>query len=168
MSTISTTVTGSIAAPRHSFYAWLVPGVFFNQLETVLRDTAGLPGVARTTDTSGPWDRPGSHRTVHMTDGNTVREEVTAADAPDYFAYVVSRFTHPMVRLLVKEARGQWWFTDEGAGTHVKWTYAFECTSPLAVPLLFPVVKLMWNRSMRSAVEAIRVRAQEEVRGGIR
>ena len=52
MAKVSTTVEAVIAAPRAAFYAWLVPGVFSNQLETVLRDAASLPGVAKTTDTN--------------------------------------------------------------------------------------------------------------------
>jgi hypothetical protein len=166
MAKVATTVTSSIAVPRKPFYAWLVPGVFFDQLDTVLRDAAGLPGVAKTTGTTGPWDVPGSYRTVHTTDGFSAREEVTAVDAPNYFAYVVTNFTQPMIRRLVKEARGQWWFTDEGSGTHAKWTYEVEGTSILAVPLLLPVIKILWNRYMKAAMKLTKERAEKEVRGG--
>ena len=38
MPEVATTVVSSIAAQRKPFYTWLVPGVFYNQLETVLRD----------------------------------------------------------------------------------------------------------------------------------
>src|SRR6188768_2575215 len=123
MSKVSTTVEAVIAAPRTAFYAWLVPGVFSNQLETVLRDAAFLPGVSKTTGTTGPWDKAGSTRIVHLTDGTTVRETVTSATAPDYFAYRLTEFSSPMIRGLVKEARGQWWFTDSGSGLQAKWTY---------------------------------------------
>lgn len=99
-----------------------MPGVFYNQLETVLKDAAFLPGVASTTDTTGPWDVPGSTRIVHLTDKNTVRETVTAATAPDYFAYEPTECSNPAIRFLVKEARGRWWFIDEGSGTQAKWT----------------------------------------------
>lgn len=163
MAKVATTVTVSIAAPREAFYAWLVPGVFFDELETVLHGAAGLPGVTKTTGTTGPWDVPGSSRTIHLTDGNTAREEVTAANAPDYFAYVVTEFTHPLVRRLVKESRGQWWFTDDGSGTHVKWTYAFEGRSVLAMPLILPLVKILWNRLMKAGMENIKERAEKEV-----
>ena len=54
MAKVSTTVVSSIAAPRKPFYAWLVPLVFYNQLETVLRDAAFLPG--RRPDVG--YDRP--------------------------------------------------------------------------------------------------------------
>ena len=166
MAQVSTTVNLSIAVPREPFYSWLVPGVFFDQLETVLPDTAGIPGVAKTTDTTGPWDVPGSNRIVHLSDGNSAREEVTAADTPDYFSYLVTEFTHPLIRRLVKEASGQWWFTDDGPGTHTKWTYAFVGKGIWAIPLLLPMVKIFWNRSMKAATGIIKERAEKEVTGG--
>ena len=168
MAQVSTTVVLSIAAPRKPFYAWLVPGVFYNQLETVLRDAAFLPGVASTTDTTGPWDVPGSTRIVHLTDGNTVRETVTAATAPDYFAYRLTEFSNPMIRFLVKEARGQWWFTDDGGGLQAKWTYIAESKSFLGVLMLLPVIKILWNRYMKAAMKVTKQRAEKEVKGSSR
>lgn len=163
MAQVATTVVSSIAAPREPFYAWLVPGVFYDQLETVLRDAAFLPGVARTTDTTGPWDKAGSTRIVHLTDGHTVRETVTAATAPDYFAYRLTEFSNPLIRALVKEARGQWWFRDNGGGLHARWTYTAESRNLPSLVLLYPVIKILWNRYMRAAMQATRARAEAEV-----
>jgi hypothetical protein len=165
MANVSTTVVSSIAAPRKPFYKWLVPGVFYNQLETVLRDAAFLPGVASTTDTTGPWDVPGSTRIVHLTDKNTVRETVTAATAPDYFAYALTEFSNPAIRFLVKEARGRWWFTDDGSGTQAKWTYTAESKNFLGGLVLLPVIKIFWNRYMKAAVKLTKERAEKEVKG---
>lgn len=164
MTTVSSTVESTIAAPRGPFWTWLVPGVFFNELHTVLRDAAFMPGVERTTDTTGPWDVPGSNRIIHTTDGSTVRETVTSAVAPDYFAYRVTEFTSPLIRRLVTEARGQWWFSDAGAGTHAKWTYSFDTKAFWAVPLLFPMVKLLWSRYMKAAMNVTKERAEVEVK----
>ncbi len=163
MAQVATTVTASVDAPRKPFYKWLVPGVFYDELHTVLHDAAFLPGVVRTTGTSGPWDVPGSYRTIHLTDGNTVREQVTAADTPDYFAYLVSEFSSSMIRLMVKEARGQWRFTDEGKGTQIQWTYTAVARAWWAMPVLFPVIKILWNRYMKAGVKIIQARAQKEV-----
>jgi Polyketide cyclase / dehydrase and lipid transport len=140
-----------------------VPGVFYTELETVLRDAALMPGVTKTTDTTGPWDKAGSTRIVHLTDGNTVRETVTSATAPDYFAYRLTEFSNPMIRVLVKEARGQWWFTDEGAGLHAKWTYTAESRNPVAALLLVPFIKILWNRYMQAAMKVTKERAEAEV-----
>ena len=168
MSEVATTVVSSIAAQRKRFYTWLVPGVFYNQLETVLRDAAFLPGVAKTTDTTGPWDQAGSTRIVHLTDGTTVRETVTSATAPDYFAYRLTEFSSPMIRMLVKEARGQWWFTDSGSGLQAKWTYTAVSRNVLGALVLLPVIKILWNRYMKAAMKVTKERAETEVTRGSR
>jgi len=168
MAEVATTVVSSIAAQRKPFYTWLVPGVFYSELETVLRDAAFLPGVARTTDTTGPWDKPGSTRIVHLTDGTTVRETVTSATAPDYFAYRLTEFSSAMIRMLVKEARGQWWFTDNGPGLQAKWTYTAVSRNPIATLMLYPVIKILWHRYMTAAMKATRQRAEAEVAGSAR
>ena len=168
MAEVATTVVSSIAAQRKPFYTWLVPGVFYSELETVLRDAALLPGVARTSDTTGPWDKPGSTRIVHLTDGSTVRETVTSATAPDYFAYRLTEFSSAMIRMLVKEARGQWWFTDNGPGLTAKWTYTAVSRNPIATLMLYPVIKILWHRYMTAAMKATRQRAEAEVAGSAR
>ncbi len=166
MARVATTVVSSIAAPRKPFYKWLIPGVFYNQLETVLHDAAWLPGVASTSGTTGPWDVPGSTRIVHLTDRNTVRETVMAATAPDYFAYVITEFSNRMIRNLVKEARGQWWFTDDGSGTKAKWTYIAESKSFWGTLILLPVIKILWHRYMTAGMKCVKERAEKEVQGG--
>lgn len=168
MARVVTTVRDVVPVPREPLFRWLVPGVFFDQLHTVLRDAAGMPGVERTSGTTGPWDVPGSHRIVHTTDGYQAREEVSAVDAPSYFSYVVTEFTQPLLRRLVREARGQWWFEDDPGGTRVTWTYAFQPTSTLATAALLPVVKVLWNRYMASAMKTAAERAQVEVTSGKR
>jgi hypothetical protein len=137
--------------------------VFYNELETVLRDEAGLPGVTRTTGTTGPWDVAGSTRIVHLSDGTTCRETVRTVTSPDYFAYRLSEFSSRVIRMLVREANGQWWFTDEGTSTKAKWTYTAESRTFLAMPILVPVIRIMWHRYMSSAMKIIKSRAEKEV-----
>jgi len=168
MAKVATTVTSTISAPRRAFYAWLIPGVFYSELDTVLRDEAGLPGVTRTSGTTGPWDVAGSTRIVHLSDGTTCRETVKTATASDYFAYRLTEFSSRMVGMLVTEATGQWWFTDEGSGTHAKWTYTAQSRSILAVPILIPVIKILWHRYMNSAIARVKARAEHEVAGALR
>jgi hypothetical protein len=168
MAAVATTVTATIAADRKAFFAWLVPLVFYSELETVLRDAAFIAGVTKTTDTTGPWDKAGSTRIVHLTDGNTVRETVTAATAPDYFAYHLTEFSNPMIRLFVKEARGQWWFTDSGTGVHAKWTYTADSRNLLSALFIFPVIRILWHRYMQAAIKVTKQRAEAEVGTGTR
>jgi hypothetical protein len=165
MAAVATTVVSEIAAPRKAFYAWLIPGVFYRELQTVLRDAAFMAGVSNTTDTTGPWDKPGSTRIVHLTDGTSVRETVTSATAPDYFAYRLTEFSSPRVGRLVKEARGQWWFTDSGSGLHAKWTYTAESKTALGALILYPIIKILWNRYMKAAMKVTKERAEKEVSG---
>jgi hypothetical protein len=168
MPKVATTVTSTIGASRKALYAWLIPGVFYNQLETVLRDEAGLPGVTRTTGTTGPWDVSGSTRIVHLSDGTTCRETVKVATAPDYFAYRLTEFSSRLIGMLVQEATGQWWFTDEGSSTKAKWTYTAEGRSVLAMPILVPVIRILWHRYMSSAMKQVKTRAEKEVAGASR
>lgn len=168
MAKVSTTVEAAIAAPRSAFYEWLVPGVFSDQLETVLRDAASLPGVKNTTGTTGPWNVAGSTRLVHLTDGTSCRETVQESTSPDYFAYRLTEFSSPPVAALVKEAGGQWWFTDNGGGTHAKWTYTAEGKNDLAMIALNPIIKILWHHYMEAALAVIKARAEAEVGKGTR
>lgn len=163
MAKVATTVIATIAVPRQALWTWLVPGVFYDQLDSVVRDEAGLPGCTKTTGTTGPWDVAGSTRIVHLADETSVRETVKVATAPDYFAYGLTDFSGRMVRLLVRGASGQWWFTDEGSGTRVKWTYTAESRTMIAMVILFPVIRILWNRYMRSSMRIIKTRAEKEI-----
>jgi len=52
-----------------------------------------LVPVVGTSGNTGPWDQPGSVRTVHLAGGASAREKVTAFERPTYFAYRLSDFT---------------------------------------------------------------------------
>jgi hypothetical protein len=94
-----------------------------------------LPGVVKTTGTTGPWDKPGSYRIVNLRDGTTARDEVTSYRRPEHFAYKTSDYTFAL-KYLATEATGEWWFERDGNGTKLRWTYTFQGKSSLtAVPL---------------------------------
>jgi len=162
MASVSATVTTVVNIPRERFFDWLIPGVFGDRLNEALTDAAGLPGISTTTETTGPWDVPGSKRLIHLTDNNTVREEVTDVDKPSFFAYRVWDFSHP-IRFLAKGAGGQWWYTDEGNATHVKWTYTFDARTIFAYPILWPFIKVFWRKYMENAIEGTRKLAEKEL-----
>ena len=115
-----------------------------------------------TTDQTGPWDQPGSARTVHLADGTTARERVTDCTRPSYFAYVVADFTNP-VRHLARQAVGQWWFdeaTDDPDTTHIRWTYTYEARSRAAALALRPIVAVAWTRFMRVGLDRLVARTR--------
>lgn len=157
MRSVSTTVSAAMKVPKSDLFSWFIPV----ELSDILLGYGPLPRVVATTDQTGPWDRPGSKRTVHLADGTTALEEVTDCEYPAYFAYRVSNFTN-MLRFLVRDARGQWWFTKGSNATRVAWTYTFNARSPLAGLLLFPIVKLLWRGYMRVAINATKTLAETQ------
>jgi Polyketide cyclase / dehydrase and lipid transport len=106
-----------------------------------------VPGVASTSNVSGPWDRPGSTRIVHLRDGSTVNEGLTDYDRPTHFAYRVSEPTFSLKHLM-SYARGQFWLAPTEAGTQVKWTYSFRARNGVTkLPLMF-FAKTRWKGYM--------------------
>ena len=52
------------------FLLTVMPGLSRN---VVIAGLITLPAVVATSDTTGPWDRPGSAHVVHLADGSTLR-----------------------------------------------------------------------------------------------
>jgi Polyketide cyclase / dehydrase and lipid transport len=116
-----------------------------------------LPAVSATEGQTGPWDRPGSARVVRLADRTEAREEVTACERPRRFAYRVEGFTHPVLGRLVRQARGEWLFEEAGpSSTAVQWSYTFEPRSVVAVPVLLPIVKILWSGYMGRALRELK------------
>jgi hypothetical protein len=116
-------------------------------LPKILTGYGLVPGVASTSDISGPWDQPGSHRIVHLLDGSTVNEGITAYNRPSYFAYRVSNPSFALKHLMA-EARGQFWIAPTEGGTNVTWTYTFQARNRLAKLPLTLFVKTQWKGYM--------------------
>ena len=158
MPQISATVSCTVNVPRSPLYEWFIPV----SLADILLGYGPLPAVVKTSGQSGAWDTPGSNRTVHLADGNTAFEEVTVCERPSYFAYRVSKFTN-VIRLVAKEASGQWWFEERGSQTCVKWKYTFHAHNALTALLLFPIVQLFWKGYMRVGLNATKQLAEQQV-----
>jgi Polyketide cyclase / dehydrase and lipid transport len=151
MSTVTTSVSARIAVPRDVLFDRFIP----IELPLILHRYGPIPAVVATSGQTGPWDRPGSSRTVHLGDGSTAREEVTVCERPRRFGYRVAGFSGP-VRHAAAEARGRWWFTEAGEGaTDVRWQYTFVARSPPARLALAPVVRLLWRGFMRAALDRL-------------
>lgn len=116
-------------------------------LPKVLTGYGPVPAVIGTADRTGPWDVPGSRRTVRLADGGSAQEQVTHYRAGQYFAYRVSDFTNPL-RFLVSHARGEWTFEPAPGGTRVCWTYTFVASNRLATVPLAAVAQLLWRGYM--------------------
>jgi hypothetical protein len=163
MPMIATTVTARVAAAQEPLFEWFIP----IELPRILVGWGPIPAVVASTDQSGPWDRPGSQRTVHLADGHTAREQVTACERPTSFGYTVTTFSNAL-RHLASEGRGEWWFTPASADTtDVRWTYTFVARSRLAGLVLLPVVKLAWRGYMRRGLDRLAELARDEAGDGV-
>jgi hypothetical protein len=116
-------------------------------LPEILTGYGIIPAVAFTSDVSGPWDRPGSDRTVHLADGSTVKEGLSRYQRPSYFAYRVHNPSFSLKHLMV-EANGQFWFEQRDGDVYVKWTYTFVARNRLLKLPLFLFVKTQWKGYM--------------------
>ncbi|PJI44677.1 MAG: polyketide cyclase [Rhizobium sp.] len=142
----------NVAVTRETFVSHAIQDVFDfvaaeDVLPKILTGYGMVPGVASTSDVSGPWDLPGSHRVVHMADGSTVNEGVTHYDRPSYFAYRVSNPSFALKHLMT-EAIGQFWFEPSNGVTKVKWTYTFRAKNRLTKVPLTLFVKSQWKGYM--------------------
>ncbi len=131
-------------------------------LPKVLTGYGPLPAVVGTSQNTGPWDRPGSARLIHLADGSTVREQVTRYDSPRFFAYRVWEFGNPIVRSLADEARGEWTFVEVPGGTQVSWTYTFIAKNGWAALPLSGITKALWRGYMDVCLDnAVRLMAAQ-------
>jgi hypothetical protein len=122
-------------------------------LPKVLRRWGLIPGVSGTRENTGPWDQPGSRRTVVLEDGNTARETVLDWVRPSRFEYRVDAFSGVFGRV-VDHAIGSWEFSDTGRGSAFRWTYTFTAHGPLSAGLLRTAVPIAWARYMEQCAEA--------------
>lgn len=158
MNTITIKDIIQINLPRQKLF-----DLFFTlELRDVMKGYAFLPSVVGTREQSGKWNIPGSTRITVLSDGSTAFEEVTACEEPRLFSYRVSKFTN-MFRYLVKEARGEWVFTegDSTNTTSVKWTYSFYTKNFSAKVVLWPIFKVFWKGYMRRTLTIIKQLAEK-------
>ena len=128
-------------------------------LETTLRGTQKIAGVARTEMIQGTWGEVGARRRVIRKDGNQTLEEVLESRQPTLFRYEVWGFTD-RARLLTNYAVGEFQSREVPGGTAVKWTYSFHRTSLLAAPLLSWIVGTDFAEFMRSALQTMKQEAE--------
>lgn len=122
-----------------------------------------IPAVLKVQWHPGAQPLPGGRRDVHNSDGSILVEELLELTAPKRHRYrLVSGFKPPF-SLMVAYAEGDWRFVPEGTGTRIDWHYAFHLRSPLALPVVTPIVKIFFHRAMQDCLDAMRdaLRASE-------
>jgi hypothetical protein len=146
---VETTMETTIGAPIEAVFDFIAAE---DVLPKILTGYGLLPAVARTSGNTGPWDTPGSSRTVHLADDTTSREEVTDYKRPTYFAYRTSNYTFAL-RYIATAAEGQWWFTEHQGQTNIRWTYTFAATGAATAILLSIFARLQWSGYMGVCLE---------------
>lgn len=126
----------------------------------LIRPYGPLPGILKTEGHKEPWRTVGDIRRHTLTDNSSVDEELTAIAPTSTFAYKVSNFTGPFATL-VADARAEWHFTRAGPEkTQIDWTYAFDPKGPVAEPLVWFIVKILWPGYLRSALSRVKTEAE--------
>jgi hypothetical protein len=129
-------------------------------LPHVLHRWGPIPGVTGTRDLTGPWNRPGSERTVLLSDGNTARERVLVWERPTRFEYQVDHLSGLFGRLF-DHAVGSWTFAATGAGkSRLRWTYTFHVPGVAAAGVMQLVARTAWARYMEQCADLCVARAE--------
>ena len=111
-----------------------------------------LPPVTKTTQ-EGDWGTVGQSRTVHTSDGGSMREQLLTVDAPTSFSYELTEVKGPM-KLIAKTIDGSWTFAAVGSGTRITWAWTIHPASA-ASRLLFPVLGRLWRGYARRALDRL-------------
>lgn len=118
-----------------------------------IHKTGPIPGFKSYTLLDGDWKHEGARRDVILEDGSGLTESIKTIKRPTYFDYTLANIQSPALSKLLARGFGQWWFTEiDGGGTHVKWHYAFEPTSPLLAPLVWLFMKTAYRNFMKAAM----------------
>lgn len=164
----STTVVISAAVPLAVAWEAFVP---VDLSEVFPKAKGPIPAVRGTSGQDGRWDVVGRSRSVHLSDSNIVREEITGSEPSGgvrpsgdvaMFSYRVSGFSGPLGRL-ANEAHGTWHFEQVSSNeTSIRWTYIFVPKNlPSSVPLRL-MMATFWRAYMRDGIENVRLIAERE------
>ncbi|MGH8455099.1 MAG: SRPBCC family protein [Nevskiales bacterium] len=122
-----------------------------------------IPAVQKVVWHPGAQPLPGGRRDVHNSDGSVLIEELLELTPPERHRYrLVSGFKPPF-SWMVEYAEGDWRFTPDGADTRIDWHYAFQLRSPLALPVLLPIIKIFFRRAMQDCLEAMAAELKDAV-----
>jgi len=156
MRSLSATVHTDVAVSQITAFDYNVP----IDLTSIFTGYGPLPAVIGTKNQTGAWDGVGQTRTVLLSDGSSAQEILTNYERPNYFSYTVSGFTG-MLRFLITTANGEWWFSSPSSDqTHIKWRYAFNARSALAVPVLWFITNVLWRNYMHKALRLFKAQVE--------
>jgi Polyketide cyclase / dehydrase and lipid transport len=112
-----------------------------------------LPAVKEVLDQKGTWNKVGSTRRLLLSDWGHVREKITDANSPTFFAYDSHDF-QKIFGHLVYGSRAEWSFTAVAGGTSIHWNYSFH-PRPKMTPAVEVIVGVFWAPYMRKVLRKI-------------
>ena len=116
-----------------------------------------IPAVLKVEWHPGAQPVPGARRDVHNSDGSVIVEELQELTSPERHRYRLIGGFKPPFSFMVEYAEADWRFIRESNGTRIDWHYAFHLRSPLALPVVTPIVRIFFRRAMQDCLEAMRV-----------
>ena len=156
---IHTLAMAEFPVPREKLFAFASsPEV----LTRVLQAEGIIPGVERIWIVGGGETKKGTLRRVILTDKTPLDEEVVDFEEPRKHHYRVKGY-RGIFASLVKYGEAQWIFSPIDVGTRIVWRYEYELTSPLALPIALPIVKVAFQRFMQAALTRLQAEAKSLV-----
>lgn len=139
-------------------------------LTKLFKGRGPLPAVVRVFDQTGPWDVVGQTRSVSLSDGGELVEEITWVETPDKgragFRYIIRGFSG-FIGLLTDSAEGDWSFTEVDGHTRVQWQYSFRPRGMFQRYILALVVRFLWRSYMKDALARTRSLIEADVAQGV-
>jgi Polyketide cyclase / dehydrase and lipid transport len=112
-----------------------------------------IPAIRAVEGQRGVWGEVGQTRTVRLSGGGSMREELTAVERPHSFGYTLSDVTGPM-KPLASHIHGLWSFAPVGTGTRITWGWTLYPASVVAAPVL-PIFRRLWHGYARQSLQRI-------------
>lgn len=109
-----------------------------------------IPPIKEVRDQDGEWGTVGQTRTIALTGGGTMREELTSVEPPSSFRYRITAVTGALGPL-VDHIDGEWAFAPIGTGTEVTWRWTLHPKSKATRPGVVALGKL-WPGYARKAL----------------
>lgn len=110
-----------------------------------------IPPIKAIRGQTGPWRTPGQTRTIVLTGGGSMREELREVSPSKRFGYHLSEITGPM-KALAHAVDGTWEFEKAGTGVRITWRWTVHPRGRVGA-LAMPAFRRMWQGSARLAFD---------------
>lgn len=140
----------AVPVPVEQAYGFVLP----EPLTAIFDSWYGpLPSIKEVTGQDGDWGTVGQSRTIHTSDGGTMREQLTTVEPHQRFGYTLTEITGPM-KFLVGSVDGMWSFEPVGTGVRITWSWTLHPASQFA-DVAMPLFGWLWKGYARQSLEQI-------------